>query len=75
VPDLADLASDHIEWHQADSERQARGHSAPEVHPGFDGAHCVDCEDEIPTERLKLGKVRCVNCQEILESKKARGLA
>lgn len=74
MPDLADLASDRIERHQADSERHARGKSGPESHPDFDGSHCVDCEDEILPARLLLGRVRCVVCQEVLESKKARGL-
>ena len=75
MADLADLASDRIEQHQADSERHARGKSGPESHPDFDGAHCVDCEDTIPEARLLLGKIRCVSCQEVLESRKARGLA
>lgn len=74
MPDIADLADGPIELHRAESERQARGHSAPESAPGFDGAHCVDCEDDIPVERLKIGKVRCVICQQELESRKARGL-
>lgn len=72
--DLADIAGERIEQHQADSERQARGKSDPEFHPDFDGEHCVGCEDVIPKIRLILGRVRCVPCQEILESKKARGL-
>lgn len=74
MADLADLASDRIEQHQADSERLARGRSGPESHPDFDGSHCVDCSDDIPKARLTLGRVRCVLCQEVLESKKARGL-
>ena len=75
MPDLADIASERIEQHQADSERQARGKSEQESHPDFDGCHCVDCEDVIPKARLILGRVRCVSCQEVLESKKARGLS
>lgn len=74
MPDLADLASDRIEQHQADSERHARGRSGPESHPDFDGSHCVDCGDDILPARLLLGKIRCLDCQEVLESKKARGL-
>lgn len=47
---------------------------APEKHPDFDGTHCVDCDIEIPQLRLTMGKVRCVDCQEILEKKnKMRG--
>lgn len=72
--DLPDIASDRIEQHQADSERHARGKSGPESHPDFDGSTCLECSDPIPEERLRLGKIRCVFCQELLESKKARGL-
>ena len=52
--------------------RRALGKSGPESHPDFDGVHCVepDCEIEIPTARLALGKVRCVDCQELLEKGK-----
>ncbi len=42
-----------------------------ETHPDFDGKHCVedDCGAEIPKERLKMGRVRCVSCQSRLEQK------
>jgi RNA polymerase-binding transcription factor DksA len=47
-----------------------REFAKPEKHPDFDGKHCVeaDCGVAIPKERLKLGKVRCVDCQSRLES-------
>jgi RNA polymerase-binding transcription factor DksA len=38
-----------------------------ESHPDFDGEHCIDCEDDIPAERLAMGKIRCVPCQLVLE--------
>lgn len=41
----------------------------PETHPDFDGEACVDCGDDIPEERLKLGRVRCVYCQSALEKR------
>lgn len=41
----------------------ARQANAPETHPDFDGETCVDCGDDIPSERLAMGKVRCVRCQ------------
>lgn len=28
---------------------------------------CIDCEDPIPEGRLALGKVRCIDCQELKE--------
>lgn len=45
----------------------ARRANAPETHPDFDGENCVDCDRAIPKERLDMGKVRCVDCQEIVE--------
>lgn len=40
---------------------------APETHPDFDGETCIDCGNDIPEVRLKMGKIRCVPCQEKLE--------
>ncbi|MBK6906409.1 MAG: hypothetical protein IPH08_04580 [Rhodocyclaceae bacterium] len=50
-----------------DSIAEARRRSAPETHPDFDGTHCVRCDVAIPKARLHLGKVRCVDCQTVLE--------
>lgn len=33
----------------------------------WDGETCFDCGGEIPAGRLKLGRVRCVHCQEVAE--------
>jgi RNA polymerase-binding transcription factor DksA len=45
-----------------------------ETHPDFDGENCMDCEGEIPHERLSLGKIRCVHCQHAKETiSKLRG--
>ena len=38
---------------------------------GWDGVHCVDCEDEIPPSRRNsdlLGWFRCVQCQTDVEA-------
>ena len=43
---------------------------APQTHPDFDGKHCIDCEVEIPAQRLAWGRVRCTDCESILELKK-----
>ena len=67
MPDLADNADSVVELWTADAERRARGKSAPESHPEFDGLNCVDCCEEIPSARLAMGKVRCVECQHDLE--------
>lgn len=45
----------------------ARRANAPESHPDFDGESCIDCGDTIPDGRLKLGKIRCIHCQQVLE--------
>lgn len=34
--------------------------------PGFDGT-CAACGEDIPKERLALGKYRCIHCQERFE--------
>jgi len=52
----------------------ARAANSPQFHPDFDGESCIQCGDEIPTDRLAMGKIRCVRCQSILE-KQARGRA
>lgn len=40
---------------------------APQKHPNFDGLHCIDCEDDIHPDRLKMGRIRCTDCQELHE--------
>ncbi len=52
-----------------DSLAESRRLSAPESHPDFDGKHCVSCDVLIPKARLELKKVRCVDCQSLLELK------
>lgn len=48
----------------------ARLANAPESHPDFDGETCIDCGDDIPKDRLALGKIRCIRCQTVLEHRK-----
>ena len=50
---------------------QAAAKNAPEKHPDFDGQHCVECDNEIPEQRLQMKKVRCVYCQTTLEKHRA----
>ena len=49
---------------------ETRARLAPEQHPDFDGESCVDCGDDIPKERLAMGRIRCVHCQTIKERNK-----
>lgn len=67
MTDRCDIAGDTILECTAEAERRARGKSGPETHADFDGHHCVDCEDLIPDARLVLGRVRCIDCQRLLE--------
>ena len=50
--------------------------AAPEQKQDESGAweteECVDCGEDIPAERLALGKVRCVHCQSTLETRRRR---
>lgn len=32
---------------------------------------CEECGEEIPLARLKLGKIRCIDCQTVRERRKA----
>ena len=51
-----------------------RNLNKPESHPDFDGETCVQCGADMPIERLNLGKIRCFDCQTVLEAKNKRGL-
>ena len=35
----------------------------------FDGQHCIDCDEEIPAERLSTGAFRDIYCQVVHETK------
>lgn len=66
--------TDQAQWiqlaEQASYQERARKANAPEFDPEFDGLHCIECDAEIPAARLKLHKIRCVDCQEELENRK-----
>ena len=67
MPDIADLAGPMIDLLNSEAVRRATGKSGPESHPDFDGETCVGCGDEISPIRLRMGRVRCVDCQARLE--------
>ncbi len=51
-----------------------RAGMSPQTHVDFDGVHCVACDDDMPSERLAAGRVRCTACESALEKqKKMRG--
>jgi RNA polymerase-binding transcription factor DksA len=68
--------TDQAQWmqlrEQAEINRRGRELGRPELHPDFDGSHCVDCDCEIQAPRLLLGKVRCVDCQQMKEDGEKR---
>lgn len=68
--DVADQAQDHIDQTNDEHVRRARERAnRPDVGVGFDGEHCTDCDVPIPLGRLQLGKIRCIDCQSLLEMK------
>lgn len=67
MADIFDTAQAFQARLNSDAEARARGKSAPESHPEFDGCHCVDCSEPIHPVRLAMGKVRCMECQDFLE--------
>ena len=40
----------------------------PKFHT-WDGETCFDCGDDLPEERIEMGRVRCVHCQSKAERK------
>lgn len=68
--------ADHAQWQQlreqADIHSRAMQLNKPETHPDFNGFECVECGEEIPLPRLKMHKVRCVECQNDLEKDRQR---
>ena len=69
-----DLAQRLEEVARATAERAAHEACAPQTHEAFDGIHCVepDCGEAIPVGRLNLGRVRCRDCQERIETRRTR---
>lgn len=67
VYDDADIASAMEAGFIALALQRHKEKVAPEKHPDFDGENCLECGIRIPNERLELGKIRCVECQRVLE--------
>ena len=67
MADIIDIANAFQARLNSDAEFRARGKSAPETHPDFNGHNCVDCGEVIHPIRLAMGKVRCMECQDYLE--------
>lgn len=46
---------------------QVRKALQSEQDPDHPTTDCADCGNEIPPERLKLGRIRCIECQKVKE--------
>lgn len=70
MPDPADIGNDTAQFCTAEAERRQRALAQRESQPNFrdfDGLDCVDCMEEIPSNRLATGAIRCIECQQKLE--------
>lgn len=67
VYDEVDQGQMNMLRQQAEVQRRARGLFAPERDARFDGLHCVECGADMPRERLRLQRARCVACQTQVE--------
>lgn len=73
--DNLDKATDLAMLQNETSIAEVRHRARPEQEIGTDGrwpkTHCDDCDAHIPVARLRLGKIRCIYCQEALERRRA----
>ncbi len=71
--DEIDRANALAEIHNIKSVKAAMRDARPQQVPNADGTYtitrCKECDDEIPLERLKLGRILCVICQTDLEQR------
>jgi hypothetical protein len=73
--DDLDMASQLQEQQNEQALERMRAVPKVQTHPDFDGEHCVECEVDMPTERLAAGRVRCTICESAIEVKlKFRGV-
>lgn len=64
MADLMDDVQAYNEFYDKLAFDAQKARSARESHPDFDGEHCIDCEIEIPWQRLALNRIRCIDCQQ-----------
>jgi len=51
-----------------DSARMAmRPQQEPDEHGRYPVTDCAECGEDIPVERLRLGRIYCVDCQDRME--------
>lgn len=69
--DTIDAATQLQEQANEQALARARAAGGRQSHPDFDGAHCLDCEVDLPPVRLAYGFIRCTPCQ-VVEDKRAK---
>lgn len=63
MADVMDDAQKYNDLYQQVAFQNQRNKSVEEIDGRFNGANCVDCEIKIPRARLRMHKIRCVDCQ------------
>lgn len=71
-PDPLDNATELAERERESALQDALQNREPAQHVSHGEVLCIDCDDEIPAERLlaKPHAARCIDCQEYFERKK-----
>lgn len=73
--DDLDRASELMQVQTDAALADVRHAARPEQVVGPDGkwhqTDCEDCGEGIPVARLRLGKIRCIDCQRIVERRRA----
>ena len=69
MPDELDRASDIEIASTEEGIRRSLAKLRPQYDSRFDGIHCVDCGEALPAIRVTNTRVRCVDCQELVDRK------
>jgi phage/conjugal plasmid C-4 type zinc finger TraR family protein len=71
TPDVLDRASNLTQETTDNAIAEQRRKAAPQQVQNPDGSwpvtECLDCDLAIPEGRLKMGRIRCVECQSAVE--------
>ena len=71
MADEFDIASDNEIAERERATNVTRHKLQPEVHPAFDGEHCVECSEKMPSTRLFMGRgIVIAVCLEISTTRK-----
>ena len=72
MADVFDEASELESIQNALSVNAVRDRAKPQSHPDFNGTDCIECSATIPAGRLALGRIKCIECQEVEELSRKR---